>query len=739
MNVRKNFYKLVYLLVYVLSVFALTNILYSIKDNIDSLQSIIINTISPVITITISTVTIVLILFRLSHISKYNIPQVVIMKIKYYKLMVITAATFIIIVFAALISLLVVANYVNDNIAWIYFLTLEIALVTFVFLLFYLLIVSISLMYKLKAGGDGYDILFTQTLSKADFLTIISSVEGDISRHHAKELVYNILNADHNNKLREQVLATIDHNVIAKIYNFEIKYQLLKYWWSEDTLETTILRLRSRELNYKRVKAVLEDYERLIIEFICEDIKKTTYYKYKKSYLFEKLITEIFLLTESNLESYENFRTYVFVCEYMDNLIYQVIERSRNNTSELMKYYVDYLTTVKDSFTEDIWFDIISEKILTVENNSNKDNTILLKCILNSSKKFSDLYFTKSDIGYYIHLLNMNNRVDIKCNGHMRLYFTNNTIINNNAVSKVVNKEKMYLSDCTLIDFCTGLLILKGYYKYNNNVSEMLSIETSHTTRMFDLLLEANDRLTKDLENSERDFVVMDKLYSTDIGERYLNKIGEEFNKHVVCVNNIDVDESYSEIEKYIKKTNSRYYRSIKLLTAYARINIDDNNPKKSLPFLEEMSAEEVSSTFKSLFKIVSQVSIDAKFNLLNPLMFIYLNLLYHTKYELEINLKYEIVSGVGEVLELFRKMIKKEKLESELSDKCKTLLKMMLASDDRFAPYINYKHIISSIENEEFKKRNYVIYGIEFSELFGSNDYKSICQYLEKQSIDKL
>ncbi len=722
MKVKKYFFEIIYFLFYAFTILALGRVLDNYKDDVTSIETLVLKTTSPVISITIFTVTIVLILFRLSHITKYNVPQVVIMKIKYYRLMIVTAVIFALILLMVMFVLYVDAGYVNSNSVWYFLTILELSLITFVFLLIYLLVVSIKLMYQLKAGGDGYDILFGTPISQKDFLTVVISVEGKISRQHAKELVYNILNAEHNAKLRAQILETLDYRTISKVYNFEVKYQLLKFWWNENKLSQTITRLKSRPLEYKEIKAVLNDYEDLIVEYICEDIKKTTIYKYKKSYLFERLITEVFVLTEKNLDKYENFRTYVYVCEFMDNLVYKIIERCSDNKSELIKYYVDYLITVKESFTEDIWFDIICEKLLTCENNSKVDNLILLKCILNSCNKHGELYFSKENIGYYTHLLNLNHSLSIKYDDRTKIYFENNTIVNLNSINEIVDNDIKFLQSVSLEDFCKGLLLRRGY-KDITDITQILNVETKHSTRIYDLLLEANDKLTKNLDNSENGFVVIDSLYTTQVGSMYVEKIEKEFYKHKVVVENLEASAVYQNVEERIKIINSRYYRCIKLLTAYSRVNIDRNSSHKSLLFLEILKKEEVNSVFETIFSIISQVSLSSKYNLLNPMLFIFSNLVYYSNRDIEIDLKYENAKGVSNVLELVKRSVLKQELELY---QC-TLLERLLHNDKVFAPYINYKHIISSIENEEFRKRNYVIYGLDFSEIIRDTDYKTL------------
>ncbi len=727
MKLKKYLFEITYLIFYLFTILALGRVLTNFKNNTVFLESLVVKTISPVISITIFTVTIVLILFRLSHITKYNVPQVVIMKIKYFKLMILTALIFALILLMIMLILYVNAGYVSDVSAWYFLSILELSLVTFVFLLIFLLIASIKLMYQLKAGGDGYDILFATPISQKDFLTVVISVEGNISRQHAKELVYNILNAPHNSKLKDQILNTLDYKVISKVYNFEVKYQLLKFWWSEQKLNQTISRLQSRELEYNEIKSVLNDYEDLIIEYICEDIKKTTIYKYKKSYLFERLITEVFILTEQKLDKYENFRTYVFVCEFMDNLVYKIIERCSDNKSELIKYYVDYLTTIKESFTEDIWFDIICEKLLTCENNSKSDNLILLKCMLNSCDKHGELYFSKENIGYYTHLLNLNDSLSIKYDDKTKVYFKNNTFVNVNTIQKILDTDMSYLNDIMIDDFCKGILIRRGYKNFDD-VLQVLNVETMYSTRIYDLLLEANDKLTRNFDNSEKEFIVIDSLYTTQIGNVYLEKIEQEFYKHKHVVENLIASEVYLNVEERIKKINSRYYRCIKLITAYARVNIDRNNSFKSLMFLEILKKEELKSIFESIYSIVSHVSLNSKFNLLNPVLFIYSNLLYYSNSDLDIELMYENAEGVRDVLEIVNCNV----LKKELTLNENSVVKSLLSNDKRFAPYINYKHIISSIENEEFRKRNYVIYGIEFSELLRDDYYKRIVNYYQ-------
>lgn len=735
MKIKNYLFEIIYSIFYFLTMLSLGKVLKNYQSEVAKIEGIVLQTIGPVITITIFTVTIVLILFRLSHISKYNVPQVVIMKIKYYRLMIVTAITFVVIVLMIILILYIGAGYVSNIVSWIFLTVLELALITFIFLLVYLLIVSIILMYQLKAGGDGYSILFESAISKKDFLTVIMSVEGDISKHHAKELVYNILNAEHNKKLKKQVLTQIDYKTIAKIYNFEVKYQLLKFWLSEEKLASIINKLRSGTLNYRKIKNVLDEYEDLIVEFICEDIKKTKIYKYKKNYLFEKLITEIFILTENNLDEYENFRTYVYICEYMDNVVYRIIERCSDNKSELIKYYVDYLITAKESFTEDIWFDIICDKLLTCENNSKIDNVILLKCLLASCNKYSELYFSKEKIGYFTNLLNMNNTVSIKYENKTKIYFDNNSIININAIEKLIANDLEYLKDVSTTDFCNSILIRRGY-KDITGISNIFNIETKHSVRIYDLLLEANDKLTKNLENSESEFVVIDSLYTTSIGKVYLEKIDLEINLHKTIIKKLNVSSVYRSVEFQIKKINSRYYRCIKLITAYARINIDTSNSKKSLGYLEMLKNEETSTILDTLLKIFSQISQNSKFNLLNPMLFIYINFLYYTNFDTDIELKYENIKGISEILDILKNSVFKKSVDLNLSQASVDVLTKLVHGDKKYSPYINYKHIISSIESEEFRKRTYVIYGIEFSELTSQDLYRNLCNYL---SICKL
>lgn len=711
-----------YFIVYMFVIFAIFKYLYSIQNDLDSMWNILKTTFSPVATFTLTTVTIILILFRLDRISKYNIPQVMFMRILYYKQFVALVITIIITGLVALFVLYIRVGIIAFSMDWLLYVILECLLITIGFELFYILSVAIKLMYDLKIGDNVYKILSNAHINDASFLKILSSVEGDISSFHARELVNIMLDEKRNVKLRSSVLTNLNYKKINNIYNFEVKYQLFKLWWSREVVENVKEEFKTTSTTYKPVKHILDDYDNILEKYISEDIKKTTFYKMKKQYLIEELLTEIFNVVEENLDDFENYKLYIFLCDYMNDLVSRVIKSCSDNKSEVVKYYVEYLLTRDDSFSADIWFDIISDKLLDIENNKDDTNIILLKCILNSCKKYTSTLLINNEHGYKLEILDNAKVHAVKCSYNSYVFYHHNDIINESDIKNRITNEIERLRDTNVLQFCKMVLSRKGYRKLGD---DMIAVETKYSKRIYDLVLEGNSKINQKLAAGSNE----EMLFLTDLNEEsgnvYKEKIVLAFQKHLVLLEELLLEDVSKYIEDHVRHNNISYYRSIKLVTAYARINLYEKNCKKSLQFMENMNKEDESIIFENVFNILSQVTLNSNYNLLNPMLFIYLNAVYFSNNNVVNDIKNENVSGIKDILDMFKAVLSEES-NIKFDTSTKKLYALLVEGSESLSPVINYKHIISSIETEKFRKKNYVIYGLEFSEIVNNEMFNT-------------
>ncbi len=720
MKQYKKLAKIIYLLVCSLVLLALINILYNIRTNLDYLETIIVSTANIVVPFIISTLTILLILVRLDRISKYNIPQVVIMKILYFKNIIILIINVVLVSLLALLVLYIEAEFINIADVWLVYTIIEVLLVIIAFQLIHILFVTVKLMYNLKVGINIFDAFYDIRLSEDDFLNILSSVEGNISKVHAKELVLNILDHSKNSELRANVINNLDYKKISQIYNFEVKYQLFKLWWNERSVALIIDDIKTRDLSFKEMKYILNDYEQLIITYISDDIRKTTFYKYEKQYLIEKFLTELFVVIEENIEELEYFKLYVFLYEYLDNMIAEIIKKSSKHKSELVKYYVEFLVSRNASFTNDIWFDIICENLFVCEANNQETNVAMLKCLLNTCKKHTAILYEEQQNSYKLHISNKYNSHFIKCSEDIKLYFENKDLINKSTIKYIIDSEVQFLKKCSVTDYCYALLTKRGF-KNIGEVDYKLKTETKYSNRIYDLAMEANNKIIKASGVTNDQFLFLSDTDESELSLNYLKRIEVELKKHLQTLESYNYESGYEYAFNEMHSLNTKYYKAIKIMTTYARINLNEKSSKKSLVFLESLNKEDHSIILENVFTVLSQANMNAKYNLMNSLLFVYLNFAYYSKIDFVNEVKYANIDGIESILTYLQNVIINKQTDYEIATEGSELLQLLLTNNKLFIPYVNYKHIISSIESEKFKRRKYIIYGIEFNELFNA------------------